>query len=275
MNKAVMDNYTKLRLVQLFPPLILLFSITLYLYKENALNKESYIEIQTELFLVLNSILSQLPEIQNNLTQFGDAFIFLSLITIFIIYIPKIWEAILSASLVSVFFCKLSKQIFSVPRPAAVLDQDSFVIIGKTLTGSNSLPSGHSMTVFTILTILLYSFMPKKIKYKTIWVFVVLVIGIILVFTRVGVGAHYPIDVIAGSTIGYISGLLGIFISRRYKIWSWIYNKKSYPLFILLFILGIAILINKISKESLIIYYFTMISLIISIYKMIQAYVKE
>ncbi|MCT6716620.1 phosphatase PAP2 family protein, partial [Staphylococcus aureus] len=88
-----------------------------------------------------------------------------------------------------------------VPRPAAVFDNNSFTVIGKTLSGHNSLPSGHSITIFTILTVLLFSFMPKKLNYKIIWITTFTFAGLMIAFTRVGVGAHYPLDVIAGGIL--------------------------------------------------------------------------
>ena len=275
MNKSITENYTKLSLVPILPPLFLLFSIVFYLYTNDAFSIEKYIEVQKELFLFLNLKLSQFPMIQHNLTQFGDAFVFLSLLTIFIIYAPKIWEALVCASLVSVVFCSISKKIFSVPRPAVILDHNSFVIVGNTLSGHNSLPSGHSMTVFTILTILLFAFMPPKKYEKIIWTISVLMIGLVLVFTRVGVGAHYPLDVMMGSIIGYISGLLGIFICRKYSLCKWIGNKKIYPFFILLFTVSIVLLINKILKENLVIYYFPLVILFVTVYLMIRVYVRK
>ena len=270
-----MENYTKLSLVPILPPLFLLLSIVVYLYTKDALNIENYIGIQKGSFFYINHVLGQFPMLQYNLTQFGDAFVFLSLLTVFIIHAPKIWEALVCASLVSVVFCSLFKKLFSVPRPAVILDHNSFVIVGKTLLGHNSLPSGHSMTVFTILTILLFAFMPSKKSKQIIWTISVLMIGLVLVFTRVGVGAHYPLDVLAGSIIGYISGLLGIFICRKYSLCQWIGNKKIYPFFILLFTVSIVLLINKILKENLVIYYFPLVILFITIYLMIKVYVRK
>lgn len=185
------------------------------------------------------------------------------------------WEALLSASLVSLLFSTVLKNLFLVPRPANVFDNTSFIIIGKTAVGHASLPSGHSITVFTTLSVLLFAFMPKLLKNKILWVFSIISIGLIIVFTRVAVGAHHPLDVIIGSIIGFISGLIGIFISRSYKIWSWIDNKKYYPIFILLILVAIISFLNKISNENLIIYYLALISSIFSLYKITYAYIKK
>ena len=190
-------------------------------------------------------------------------------------YAPKIWESLISASIVSAVFSCVLKNLFLIPRPAAAFDNKSFKIIGKTLLGHSSLPSGHSITIFTVLTVLLFAFMPKKINYKILWYFFIISSGLILVFTRVGVGAHHPLDVILGAIFGYISGLIGIFICRKYKIGSWVNNKKYYPIFILLFLICSIIILTRIINENLIIYYFAFVSLIVSLYKISYVYIKK
>lgn len=275
MNTNVMANFAKLKPSLFLIPLFFIIAIVFVLYRQGSFSIDNYVQVQKSAFLYINAELSQFPTIIYNLTQLGDALILLSLLTIFILYTPKLWEALLSASLVSALFSNVLKKIFSVPRPAAMLDNDSFTIIGKTLTGHNSLPSGHSITVFTILTVLLYAFMPKKWSNKLAWSIVVVAIGLLLVFTRVGVGAHYPLDVLSGSIIGYISGLAGIFISNKYKLWHWINDKKYYPIFILLFLICVGVLLSKINKEGLIIFYLSLLSLVVSLYKIITVYVKK
>lgn len=275
MNTSVITNFSKLKVSLFLIPLFFILAIILFIYSQGAFSIENYVQVQKSAFLFINAELSQFPNIIYNLTQLGDAMILLSLLTIFILYAPKLWEALLSASLVSALFSNVLKKIFAVPRPAALFDNTNFTIIGKTLTGHNSLPSGHSITIFTILTVLLYAFMPKKNTAKLAWSFGLVAIGLLLVFTRVGVGAHYPLDVISGSIIGYISGLTGIFICNNYKLWEWINSKKYYPIFILLFVICGGVLISKISKENLLIFYFALISLVFSLYKIITAYVKK
>lgn len=274
-NSNVIDNYSKLKFSLFYLPFFLIISIVVFLYNKNALTVDKYVQIQKNCFFFINSKLSQFPTTIYNLTQIGDCLIFFSFLTLFIIYAPKIWEALITASIVSAIFSRVLKSSFSVPRPAQFLNNDSFVIIGKRLPGFSSLPSGHSITIFTIFTVLLFAFMPKKIQSKILWTFLIIAIGVLLVFTRVGVGAHYPLDVISGSIIGYISGLLGIFISRKYKAGSWIENKKYYPVFIILLLVCSIILITKIYNENLIIFYLSFISLLISLYKITYVYIKK
>jgi len=275
MNISVINNYSKLKSFLFFLPLFFLITIVLFLYSKGALCADKYVQIQKDSFFFINYHLGQYPNLEYNLTQFGDALIFLSFLSIFIIYTPKIWEALLSSLLVSLLLSCPLKSVFAVPRPGVVFNKDSVIIVGKALCGHNSLPSGHSITIFTILTVLLFAFMPKVLKFKILWIFVFITVGYILAFTRVGVGAHYPLDVIIGSIIGYISGLSGIFISRKYKIGAWINNKKYYPIFILLFVISCILLINRIINDNLIIFYFAFTSLAVSLYKIITVYVKK
>lgn len=275
MNTVVIANYSKLKLSSFFLPFFFLLVIILYLGSQDALSIDRYIEIQKNCFYFLNSKLSQFPTMEYNLTQLGDAMIGLSLLAVFIVYAPKMWEALITSSLLSCLISSSLKKIFAVPRPAAYLDNDSFVIIGKVLKGYNSLPSGHSITIFTILTILMFALSPKKLIYKILWFLFVIIIGLILVFTRVALGAHYPLDVIIGGIVGYICGLIGIFISKKYNIWAWIGHKKFYPVFVLLFLFfGISI-ICKITHENLIIFYLALVSLVFSLYKIITVYVQK
>ena len=269
------NMYSKLRLSSFVPPVLMLIIFFVFLYSHNALGVEEYIHIQKDRFFLINQILGQYPAIVNNLSQLGDALIFLSFLGILIVYIPKIWESLFSALLVCLLYSFVLKNFFAVPRPAAVFDHSSFIIVGKTLSGHNSLPSGHSMTIFTILTVLFFALMPQKLPYKVLMFLLMVVAGFLLAFTRVGVGAHYPLDVILGSIIGYISGLTGIFISRKYEIWTWINNKKYYPVIVLLFLICCIYIVGKIIDENLLIFYFALASCVVTIFKVIQIYAKR
>jgi membrane-associated phospholipid phosphatase len=275
LNEKVIFNCSKLNRYLFIVPLLLIVLIVLFLVYYNCLNISGYIEIQKNYFFQINSYLGQYPNVEYNLTQLGDASIFLSFLILFILYAPKIWESLLSTLLISLIFSKVLKNLFLVPRPAEALCNYNFIIVGKRLPGFSSLPSGHSITFFAILTVLLFSFMPKKILHKFLWVFTLLTLGIFIVFSRVGVGAHYPFDVVIGIIVGYLSGLIGIFISRKYKIWSWINHKKYYSFFMVLIIICSISLIIKIINENFIVYYLALISLFVSLYKFVYVYFKK
>jgi membrane-associated phospholipid phosphatase len=275
MNSKVIENYSRLKPSFFILPCLILAAVAGFLYFHDALDAKAYVYVQKDFFIYLNAWLSQFPQIQYNLTQLGDALISLSLLSIFIVYAPALWESLISVSLISLIISSGLKNLFSVPRPAAILDTNSFVIIGQKLPGFSSLPSGHSITIFTSLTVLLFAFMPEKPLHRQIWITSLISAGIVMAFSRVGVGAHYPLDVMVGATIGYTSGLAGILVSRHYKIWSWVSNKRYYPVLMLL-ILGCSIsLIIKIIDEPLPVFFLACLASLFSLYKITHAYIQK
>jgi len=275
LNTYVTNNFNDLKFSYLFLPFFLFLLIVIFLFIENAFSVEEYTQIQKDSFLYLNYQLSKFPDFQFNVTQLGDVIIFLPFLTIFIVFAPKFWHALLSSLLISGIFSFLLKKLFAVPRPAAVFDNDSFLIIGNVLSGNTSLPSGHSIATFTILTSVFFAFIPKGVRLKIIWFFSILIIGLIISFTRVGVGAHYPLDVIIGSVIGCTAALAGVFVNKKYNPWTWIGNDKYYPLFMFVIFIWAIALINKIIATNLIIFYFSLASLVITLFIIINIYVKK
>ncbi len=274
MNANVNFNFSRLRPTAFLLPVALLIVIGIWLFCQNALNVEGYIAIQKESFFFLNRQLAEYPRTLHNLTQFGDALVFLSLLSTLAVYEPQVWGSLLSALIVSMATC-LIKLILAVPRPSAVLDSDKFVVIGETLCGHNSVPSGHSTTIFTILTVLLFGFFPRKAVHRILFLSSFVLVSLLLVMTRVSVGAHYPLDVIIGSIVGYISGLSGIFICRKYRWWHSMGLSTYYPLCMLVFGIFGVLLINRMMLDNLVIYYFALAGLGLSLYKTIRMYAQK
>ena len=270
LNNKVISNFAKVRFTYLIPSFLVLltcFSIPIILKTENNYS-DKYISIQKEVFFTLNSLLSSFPHLEYNLTQLGDVIILLPFVAIFIHYAPKLWEAIITSSILSLITSAVLKKIFSVPRPAAVFDNDSFMIIGKTLKGNTSLPSGHSMTSFIVITLLLFAFMPKKKGHQLFFIFFILTGGFIITFSRVGVGAHYPLDVIIGSIIGYVLAIIGIQLSKRLNWLSKLKNKYQNIILIVIILTWIILVIQKIIMKNLLIAYLALIPLLITVWLM-------
>lgn len=275
MNEVVITNFNKINPRLFLFPFFIIIILVLFFLMNDAFSVQGYVAIQKDWFYDLNHYFGKYEATAFNLTQLGDASIFLSFLILLVIYAPKFWESLLSALLVSAVLCKFLKELFSIPRPAEILNKDSFIIVGRTLDGFSSLPSGHTVNVFTILTVILFAFMPKKIIYKGIWIFLLLGFGYLIGLSRVAVGAHFPFDVFIGSLIGYCSGVLGILITRRYKIWNWFCFKKFTPLFIIAIIACCVSVSIKIYYEKSLVFYLVLISLFVALYKFIYVYIKK
>ena len=66
----------------------------------------------------------------------------------------------------------------------------------------NSLPSGHAASTLSVVTVLILN-MKKLFKkhYKLINI-ALIIFAVVIPFSRIYVGVHYPIDVFSGAIIG-------------------------------------------------------------------------
>lgn len=275
MNSATTNNLAKVKWTYFILPCLLLLLIFCYLAYKHALSKTAYIQVQKEFFLTGNHALSDYPQLMINLTQFGDVVVILSFLAILLALAPKCWECFINAIIVSGIFTMILKPLFAIKRPAAALLHEKFVIIGPKLDGHNSFPSGHSITTFTILSVILFAFMPTRLHHRILWSFCICSIGLVLISTRIGVGAHYPIDVLSGAIFGYLSAIIGILITKKVHLWNWIANIKKYPILIAFLITLCVGMVLKIMDANLLVFYMALISLLVSLFVIAKTYVQQ
>ncbi|MCG7316316.1 MULTISPECIES: undecaprenyl-diphosphatase [Brevibacillus] len=91
---------------------------------------------------------------------------------------------------------KLAGLFYSHYQPFAVL-QDVNQLVEHAI--DNSFPSDHSILFFSICA----SFWLMRKKASWLW----LVLAVFVGLSRVWVGVHYPVDVITGALLGFISAL--------------------------------------------------------------------
>lgn len=86
------------------------------------------------------------------------------------------------------------KQLFHVPRPAAAIGVENFRLL-VDVRWHNALPSGHAVLVFLSAYSLSYG---RGAAWKVplyIW-------AVLMAYSRIYVGAHYPLDVLCGALVG-------------------------------------------------------------------------
>lgn len=273
---VITNNFKKVTSRLLIVPIILLFLFfAFFAFSSKNTFVNTYVESQKVIFLEFNEALSIYPKLAYNITYLGDCLVLFPFVFIFLFVAPKFWEALLTSSLFTLITSALLKFIFAVPRPAALIDMDTFTIMGRPNIMHTSLPSGHSMTAFTVVTILLFAFMPKKITHKVLGCTILISMGLIIAFSRVAVGAHYPFDVVLGCIIGYLMAILGIIINRNINWLSWMKNKKFYPVIMLILSIWTYLVILKLIKHNMVIFYLSLIALIVTFCIITFKYVKK
>jgi membrane-associated phospholipid phosphatase len=111
------------------------------------------------------------------------------------------------------------KMWLSVPRPLAVLDITLLSPMGNPPASANAMPSGHALAASTLVCLIVLMY-PSLLRRKALLIPLILG-GLVVAFSRVVVGAHWPADVIAG--LG-----LGIWIAWLAQRWEWWWSWTPY-----------------------------------------------
>ncbi len=110
------------------------------------------------------------------------------------------------ATVAAYFVNDLVKSVFDEPRPCHVYP-DALLLDGCDPVGDYAFPSNHS-TIVAAATVGLF-LVEKR------WGVIAGIVALVLGFSRVYVGAHYPHDVLAGFAVGIVVGLVVALIVAR------------------------------------------------------------
>ncbi len=104
------------------------------------------------------------------------------------------------------------KNLIARPRPTEAIGA---IIVGVQ-SADFSFPSGHATIAFAMAVVL------SKIETKWKWLFYLL--AVLISFSRIFLGRHFPLDVLAGAVIGWAIGHFSWWfaceVNRRFKITS-------------------------------------------------------
>lgn len=165
--------------------------------------------LNTEIFYFINNSLAN-PFFDAVMPQISNIGGFVALIALTLIAIAvlkytkrdkyaKIAKQCLYALVLSGIIVASLKILVNEPRPYTVLGHVRQLV---TPTEPFSFPSGHNSSTFSIATVLIGRF-----KKNRILVVLLLAFCIVIAFSRIYVGVHYPHDVVVGAMIGVLSGV--------------------------------------------------------------------
>jgi membrane-associated phospholipid phosphatase len=139
-----------------------------------------------------------------NWTVLGEQYPFMIFAIFFLIIGEKAWTWQFAVGGFVVLGVSLGlKELFSVPRPAAVLDtlgytkDINFVEGVKLVRGATSFPSGHTMAAFCVWSLLALRFMGQQ-AVQIMCLLIAFLVGV----SRVYLIQHFPEDALFGSAIG-------------------------------------------------------------------------
>lgn len=159
--------------------------------------------------LAAQAFSGRLPEVfWESLTTLGDERMLLALMLPFCLRLPRVFWAVLVSALLATLLAQSLKWALPMPRPAAVLAADQLVVIGPHRT-QRSFPSGHVGLVV--------SFAFVWLEYLG-WRRALPIVGLAMLaaFSRVAIGARWPIDVLGGALVGVLAAWGGLALARRF-----------------------------------------------------------
>ena len=175
---------------------------------------------QQAVFLAWNTSFAALPSaLWSAITVLGDSTVLMPLLAWFVLGRPRVWAAVLASVPAGALMSVSVKHWAVVPRPAAVLDQTWFNVIGPALQ-HNSFPSGHTISAFAAAAAVLATCVARPQRGRD-WALIAcgLLTATLIALSRLAVGAHWPLDLAAGAAIGWLAGLSGAALARRTGWW--------------------------------------------------------
>ena len=146
------------------------------------------------------------------ITNLGNAFGAFCLLSPTLARWPRWAAAALLAAPFASLYTHAIKRLANVPRPASTFSPEAFHIIDSSLRW-HSFPSGHSLTVFVFAGVLVFCS-----RRRLAWL--ALLPAMLVAFSRIAVGAHWPLDLFAGAAGGWATAALGCALSKRWRFWE-------------------------------------------------------
>jgi membrane-associated phospholipid phosphatase len=174
---------------------------------------------QQHFFIAINQHGHHLPpEVWQTITLLGDTQVVLCLLSVLLsthpVAVLNIVASIPVGGLISIAF----KSVFSSPRPGDVLDPSLVQGMLGQLSGK-SFPSGHSLTAFCTAFSFWYAqrLAGTSVVARLFW-HLSLGAAVLIALSRVMLGVHWPIDTVAGASMGWIAGISGALILKQYPV---------------------------------------------------------
>jgi len=160
---------------------------------------------EPRVFLAINQACLLLPApVWTGLSLLGNAWGVLAVTSPLLVLAPRLLWAWICAVPFAVLFARLGKGLLESPRPAAVIDNSLFRLVGEKLEVA-SMPSGHTLTAFAVASSLYFALDAQR-RGRFVWLWL---LAAAVGLSRIAVGAHWPGDVAVGACLGVLAGLLG------------------------------------------------------------------
>lgn len=227
-------------------------------------------------FQTLNHIFSFVEaQVWIHITVLGDTLVLLCLMAPLLAYRPQWVYGLIAAIPLGGLLSSVLKKMFNAPRPGDLLASSDYHALSDVLTG-HSFPSGHSITAFAMASVVLACLKNEEKHAARLWIkTTVLSVALLIGCSRVALGVHWPIDVIAGACVGWVAGLSGFMLTHSFpQFWQ----RTTVKWTVMFSLLGIAFFLHirtqatPFGKFSI---YFSLISVAFALWTLSSVAVKK
>jgi membrane-associated phospholipid phosphatase len=179
----------------------------------------SFLFSKTEVVLWINSNHSDfLDSLCKTITHLGEGWIFIPVLiyTLFIRYSLSL--ATVSITTAHGIICAIAKRTFfsDALRPTAIINNDLLYLVpGVTFHSNYSFPSGHTATIFCFAV-----FVSLLIRNR-LASFFLLMIALLVGYSRIYLLQHFLLDVTAGAFIGTLTAFFIAYLFDRNDFPNW------------------------------------------------------
>ncbi|HUX90026.1 MAG TPA: phosphatase PAP2 family protein [Gallionellaceae bacterium] len=176
------------------------------------------------LFYFMNRIMTSASDgLWIHLSLLGDGLLVIMFVLPFLGRRPDVvWQYLLAMLLGGIFVHGL-KALFSTLRPPGALSLDSFHLIGPALQ-NNAFPSGHTTAIFVLAGLVCLQRLDAWGKLGDWIKSGTLLLAILVGFSRIASGVHWPVDVLGAATGGWIVAILAVWLGNYWRsglnIWA-------------------------------------------------------
>jgi len=191
--------------------------------------------VNRPLFLYLNHVSEYTGgALWANITAFGDTLMVFCLLLPFVNRRPLLVWGLVLTTLIGGLYVQGVKDLVHSARPPYVLAAGAFHLIGFRAS-SFSFPSGHSTAAAAVAAAICLLDFPVAAKWLALGA------GLLVGFSRVAVGIHWPVDVLGGIVGGWLFTGLSLWLAHW---WRWGLGRGGQRFCAVLLLLGAGMILS-------------------------------
>jgi undecaprenyl-diphosphatase len=172
-----------------------------------------------DLFYAINHINSPfLDWLMPIISYFGSLIIWILISLIIFLFGGKKGRKVAVLAILALFLSSIIvsvlKYLVAEPRPFVTLENVKLLTNGAVIGYYTSFPSGHTSSSFAFAFVVGLKYRIRFLKNLRL-IYLLLIFAALVGFSRIYIGVHYPLDVIAGALIGSISAIFILKMEKR------------------------------------------------------------